>query len=66
MMPWKAVFSSRLELQHQSLWWLVQHSAIVTGRQLVHIFPEATHRCPYWSADYETLRHYFYEYPKGL
>lgn len=63
-MPWKAVFSSRLEPRHQSLLWLVQHGAVMTGRQLVHIRPEATHRCPYCGADYETLRHYFYECPR--
>jgi hypothetical protein len=63
MMPWKAVFSSHLEPRHQSLLWLVQYDTAMTGRQLLHIAPEATHRCSYCSADYETLHHYFYEYP---
>jgi hypothetical protein len=38
----------------------VQHGAVMTGRQLVHMPPEAIHHCLYCSVDYKILRHYFW------
>jgi hypothetical protein len=64
MVPWKAVFSKRLEPKHQSLLWLMQQGAVTTALQMVHLRPDTTRLCPVCNEHAESLTHYFFECPR--
>ena len=64
MLPWKEVFSPRIEPKHQSLLWLMQHGAVVTACQMAQWRPDTSPHCPVCERSAETLRHYFFECPR--